>query len=459
MRSPAAGAPGRLGAAYWALCLMLISAFALGGGSRPDIESLIVLRPLAALMVGYAVWGVTAAQLRAHRFLLVMAAAIVALVVIHLILLPPLLWTRLPGRALIQAIDEAAGLQAIWRPISLVPSATWNALFALIPPAACLLLTVRLNRRERAASLPLIIGLGLVSALIGLAQSSGGPASPLYFYQFASNGADGLFANRNHQAAFLATLFPMLAVYASASREDRLDARLRAGLACAVGIFLVPLILVVGSRAGVMAMIVGLLSTPFLYRLPARASGARPPRRRLLLWGGVVAAIIAIALVTVLMGRAVAFDRIFREVATGEPRFQAWGPILRMAMEYFPIGSGIGSFREIYRVHEPRELLDLVAFGHAHNEPLELLVTGGLPAVLLLASALVAYGVAAGRWWRARKDPGSDAALAGAGIWSLLILALVSVGDYPLRTPSLACLFCVMVVWIVPRGPVVSQTK
>lgn len=448
-----------LGAAYWALCLMLVAAFGFGGGSRPDIESLIVLRPLAAAILGYAIWGVTGAQLRACRFVLIMAAAIVALVLVHLIPLPPALWARLPGRELVAAIDEAAGLQGIWRPISLVPSATWNALFALIPPAACLLLMVRLNRRERAALLPLIIALGFVSALIGLAQSSGGPASQLHFYQFGSNGSEGLFANRNHQAAFLATLFPMLAAYASASREGPPDARLRAGLAFAIGIFLVPLILVVGSRAGVIAMIVGLLSVPFLYRLPARASGRRMPGRRLLLWGVVAAAIVAMALVTVLMGQAVAFDRIFHEAGRGEARFQAWGPILRMAMEYFPVGSGIGSFREIYRVHEPRELLDLVAFGHAHNDPLELLVTGGLPAVLLLALALAAYGVAAVRWWRARKDPGSDVALAGAGIWSVLILALVSVGDYPLRTPSLACLFCVMVVWIVPRGPVEPRAK
>lgn len=452
-RPLAPGSPARLGSAFWALCALLVAAFALGGGSRPDIGSLVILRPLAALTLGYAAWGLTGAHIRSHRFLLALVAAVVALVLIHLVPLPPMLWTRLPGRGLVATIDEAAGLADAWRPISLVPSATWNALFALIPPMACLLLMVRLNRQERGALLPLVIALGLVSALIGLVQVTEGRGSLFYFYAFASNEADGLFANRNHHAAFLSTLFPMLAVYASASRRDRLDARLRAGLAVAVGIFLVPLILVVGSRAGAIAMVVGLLSVPFLYRLPRQASGQDSPRRRLLLWGSVAAAITAMALVTVFVGRAVAFDRMFRGGDAGEARFQAWGPILRMAMEYFPVGSGIGSFREIYRVHEPRELLDLVTFGHAHNDPLELLMTGGLPAALLLALALAAFGMAAVRWWRARKDSGSDVALAGAGIWSVLILALVSVGDYPLRTPSLACLFCVMVVWIVPLKP------
>ncbi|KRB82870.1 O-antigen polymerase [Sphingomonas sp. Root710] len=436
---------------------MLLAAFALGGGSRPDIESLIILRPLAALALGYAIWGMTAEPLRAHRFLLIMAAAMIGLVAIHLIPMPPLLWTGLPGRGLVVAIDAAAGLHGLWRPISLVPSGTWNALFAMLPPVACLLLMIRLNRREQEATLMLLILLGMASALLGLAQISGGPASPLYFYAFASKGVDGLFANRNHHAAFLATMFPMLAAYASASRRDRLDARLRAGLALAIGLFLVPLILVAGSRAGIMALAVGLLSIPFLYRLPAPASGRRLPRR--LLWGGVVVAMIAIVLVTVVMGRALAFDRLVRGAETEEVRFKAWGPILRMAAEYFPIGSGIGSFREIYRVHEPRALLDLTAFGHAHNDPLELLVTGGLPAVLLLVAAIAAYGVASRRWWRARKAIRVDADLAGAGLWSLLILGLASVGDYPLRTPALACLFCVSVVWMVPLGPAVSRIK
>lgn len=448
----------RPGAAYWVLCLMLIAAFGLGGGSRPDIESLIVLRPLAALILGYAVWGLSGAQLRAHRFVLIMAAAVSTLVLVHLIPLPPTLWTRLPGRELVVAIDAAAGLAGVWRPISLVPSGTWNALFALIPPAACLMLMVRLNRPEQAALLPLLILLGLASALVGLGQLSGGPGSPLYLYAFASNGVDGLFANRNHHAAFLATLFPMLAVYASASRQDRLDARLRAGLAVAIGVFLVPLILVAGSRAGIVALAVGLLSIPFLYQLPASGSGRHMVRRRLL-WGAVAAAAMALVLVTVMLGRALAFDRLFGPAETGEARFKAWGPILRMATEYFPLGSGIGSFREIYRVHEPRALLDLTAFGHAHNEPLELLVTGGVPAMLLLAVAISAYGVAARRWWRERRDAGRDADLAGAGLWGWLILGLASIGDYPLRVPSLACLFCVMAVWIVPLRTSGSSNK
>lgn len=459
MRAPATRSPARLGVAYWVLCLMLVSAFALGGGSRPDIESMIVLRPLAALILGYAIWGLTAAHLRAHPFLLGMAAVIVALVAIHLVPLPAGLWTHLPGRGLIAAIDRTAGLQTVWRPISLAPSATWNALYALIPPMACLLLMLRLKRHEREALLPVIIGLGAISALIGLAQLSGQPGGPLYFYQFTSNEAGGLFANRNHHAAFLATLFPMLAVYASASRQDRLDPRLRSGLAFALAIFLVPLILVAGSRAGVMVMIIGLMAVPFLYRSPGRVSDRRTPRRRILL-GGILAVVIAlIVLVTIIFGRAVAFNRIMQIPMTGEARFQAWGPIWRMAMDYFPVGSGIGSFREVYRVHEPYELLDLVTFGHAHNDPLELLVTGGLPAMFLLMVALVAYGGAVGQWWWTRKDAGSDVALAGAGVWGLLILALASIGDYPMRTPSLACLLCVMVVWIVPHRPVELFTK
>lgn len=447
-RSARAAGARRLGAAFWALGLSLLLVFLTGGGSRSDVSSLAILRPASALLLGFAFWGLTRAQMLRHRFILAMAAAIVAFVLIQLLPVPPALWSLLPGRSLIVDIDAAAGLGAVWRPISLVPSATWNALFSLIPPLAVLILAVRLGGEERWWIALLLIGIGLFSALLAVLQLGGDPKGALYFYRVTNEGsAVGLFANRNHQAVFLASLFPLLAAYASAARPSKVDARMRAAAALAIGVFLLPLILVTGSRMGFVTAIIGLVSVPMLYTMPASRRPLTVGRRRLL-QGLVVVGVAGIVAVTILLGRAVAFERIIAPTAAEAVRGKAWGPMFTAAMDYFPIGAGFGSFGEIFKIHEPRDLLAPTIFAHAHNDWLELLLTGGLPALLLLGIAIIAFIIMAVRWWRLRKAREGDVLLGGAGLWMLLIFAIASIGDYPLRVPSLSCLFSVIVLWI-----------
>ncbi|MCQ4504087.1 hypothetical protein NON27_28270, partial [Vibrio parahaemolyticus] len=85
-----------------------------------------------------------------------------------------------------------------------------------------------------------------------------------------TNGASapGLFANRNHQAALLTALFPLLAAFACAGVADRRTAAIRGGIALGIGAILVPLILLIGSRAGVLLLGLGLACALFVYRFP-----------------------------------------------------------------------------------------------------------------------------------------------------------------------------------------------
>ncbi len=445
---PKASATRQLDVAFWALGLLLLLMFVAGGGSRPDVSSLVVLRPASALALGFALWGMTRAQLLRHRFIFGMATAIVALVVIQLVPLPPAIWSVLPGRGLVVEIDAAAGLGSVWRPINLVPSAGWNALFALIPPLAVLLLGARLDSRGRWWVAWLLIAIGMFSALLAVLQLGSDPYGPLYLYRVTNEGsAVGLFANRNHQAVFLASLFPLLAVCASAARPSRIDARLRAAGALAIGAFLLALILVTGSRMGLLTALIGLLSVPMLYSMPRSLRTAAAGRRHLM-QAGVAIAILIVVATTIVFGRALAIERFVDPTAAETVRNQAWGPMFSAAMVYFPAGAGFGSFGDIFKVHEPHDLLATTIFAHAHNDWLELLLTGGLPAVLLLGIAMTAFIVMAVRWWRLRKGREEDVLLGGAGLWMVVIFAVASFGDYPLRVPSLACLFSVIVLWI-----------
>jgi O-antigen ligase len=436
---------------FWVLTAFLFLAFLTGGGSRDDIQSLVILRPAAVIFCGVAILGLRWDQVRAYRFLFAMTAAIFGLVILHLVPLPPSMWGALPGRGIVTEVDKTAQLGAVWRPISLVPVATWNALYSLFVPLAVLLLGVQLTREQRFQLLPVVLVLGFVSGLWGLLQSIGAPDGPLYIYEITSNGAAvGLFSNRNHHAVFLALLFPMLAVYASSGARTRDQVNRNAWLAGVVGTVAIPLILVTGSRAGLIIGVLALAIAILLFRAINSLSGtngkARPGRR----WRA-AAGILAIVLIgglTVLMARAEAFRRLFAPDQTDDLRFRIWGPITKMAWKYFPFGSGVGSFAEVYQIDEPYALLSPDYVNHAHNDWLEVYLTVGLPGLILLALAVFAFSRAVVSSFISPAGNGRGVSFARLGAVIISLLALASLGDYPLRTPSLVSVFAIAALWL-----------
>src|SRR3546814_14825252 len=68
--------------------------------------------------------------------------------------------------------------------------------------------------------------------------------------------------------------------------------------------------------------------------------------------------------------------------------------VLSMIAAYFPAGAGFGGFDPIFRLHEPFRLLKPTYFNHAHNDFLEVVLDGGLPAALLLLVAIGWYAIA-----------------------------------------------------------------
>lgn len=449
-RKPQAQSPiQNEGVAFWSLVFFLVLAFLTGGGARADVQSLVVLRPAAVVFCGIGVWGLKREQLQAHRFLFGMAAAIFALVLLHLIPLPYQLWKIFPGRELATTIDNAVGLGHVWRPISMVPPASWNAFYSLFVPLAVLLLGVQLTREQRIKLLPVLLLLGLSSGVLGLVQAIGDPYSGLYLYRITNNGsAVGLFSNRNHQAILLAMLFPMLAVYAFANIRTEDQATMRGWVAVAAAIVLVPLLLVTGSRGGLVMGVIGIGMAASLYRKP-QVDVAKKRKVQRMDWRYPLAglSVLFLGVLTTLMSRAEALQRLSASDPANDQRLQVWGPIAGMAWKYFPLGSGIGSFVEAYQIDEPRELLGPNYLNHAHNDWLEVVMTAGFAGLFLLALATAAfargifcaYGKSVGR--------GRGSAFARLGGLMIAIFALGSIVDYPLRTPSLDCVFVIALLW------------
>ncbi|WP_397575340.1 O-antigen ligase family protein [Sphingorhabdus sp.] len=435
--------------------LIVAGAFALGGSARPDVASLEILRPLAAAALGIALLSVRRAHLRSYRAPLAIALACVALAILQLAPLPGGAASALPGRGLVAEIDAAAGLASAWRPASLWPPATQNALWALLVPLSLLLTCIQLSARDQARLLAVVLAAGGVSALVALLQTIGDPQGALYFYDVTNFGsAVGLFANRNHQAALLACLIP-LAFAAARLREGNADTPGRRGrkfdprLAAAIAAtaFLVPLILVTGSRTGLLLGAVGLLSVAAVAPAGGRflaGDGFWATRKAKIALG--VAATAALVSLTVYLQRDLAIDRLI-EAEAGEGMRALILPTSRdMLAAYWPWGTGAGAFREVYEAHEPTGLLMGVYMNQAHNDWLDAALTGGLPGLAIAAVAIGAWLVRA-RQVLAGHCKDEFHALRAAGLAVLLILALASLSDYPARTPALACLLALASVW------------
>lgn len=448
----------RLGRPHNVLIAYVALVFLLGGGARDDILSLVVLRPLAVAVLGYALLVADPGRMRANRGLLLLGGAWTALVVLHLVPLPPSIWQALPGRELAAEIDRAAGLGAQWRPLSLVPHRTLNALFALMVPMAALVLAVNCSRKELRQGVPVLVALALLGALLSLLQVIGGPGNAFYLYRITnSDSAVGLFANRNHNAVFLALAIAMLGAL-HVLREPPKELRAHWGLLLGgSALALVPFLVITQSRAGLALGLVALAAWYWLQRgagrSQTRAAPGRPAVNPRILAGGIAAA--ALAGVTWAFTAGNALERLTRGgAADDELRLRIWPASLELAAQHFPVGSGIGTFVEVFEVAEPASTLGTSYINHAHNDWLELALTGGVPALALVAAGALWLALKGFRGFRGAGPV--DAVLRRLGLASLAILSLASLYDYPLRTPSLAVVFILALVWIAGSEPVTS---
>jgi len=420
-----------------------------GGGARADAQSQIIIRSLAVIMGAVALIRFWPINLAPIRFPLLFLGACLLLMAIQLVPLPPALWLILPGRELFGQIAPLTGIEQPWRPISLTPDATLNSALATLPAFAALLCFSAVSRAHYFRVLVALVALILLSGVLGLLQVST-LSSSLYFYDVTNaNSAVGVFANRNHQAAFLAMLLPILAAVAAYPNSD-ISVRFRTAMAIFSGLFILPLILVTGSRTGLVLMAVGVVVGIALWRSMPKSGSERVKGKSKRLprlpfdipYKGWILVVLGAVVVTlpILFSRAVSVQRLFAKDIEADYRIRLFWPMVDIFREFFPFGSGFGSFADIFRIFEPSSNLALQYFNHAHNDALEILIEGG---VFSLAAAIIfiVWWVLSARllWATERKAP--QALVGRLGCSMTLMLLLASLSDYPVRTPLGAVMF------------------
>lgn len=444
-QAPASRMPFILLASF--LVILLIA----GGASRTDVLGQAAVRAAAIAILAILAVRSERPDLRSVWPAVAVLGGAVALAIIQLVPLPASVWSGLPGHSILLEASRSIGEPQPWRPISISPDATRNALFSLLVPiVVVILMAFRRGDNDRKLLL-IMLGLCVVSAVLAVFQFTGGFFDNPFLNDQAGQ-IGGSFANPNHLA-----LFAAIGCFITPLASTRLAKQPVAVIGWWLGLtsLLVSAILASGSRAGLvlgaLAIGLGLLSvrdkvTQIRQSLPGKWSIGLAAVGALLL-----AAVVG---ASVVMQRATAVGRIQASETLDDGRIEIWSTVVEMIAHYFPFGSGLGSFDNAYRIAEPYANLGTKYINQAHNDVLQVILDGGAIGLVLLVGTIVWW---ARMSWLAWRVGGDRNARLGSGI--LLLVILASIPDYPARTPMIMAVCAIAGSWLARAKNARLRTK
>lgn len=417
--------------------VLLTVALAVGGAG--------VNFPLAEMALDIVALGVAAALVwrpepvrlePLSRWAMALVAAVLVLPLLQLVPLPPAIWHALPGRDIAASIDASLSADP-WRPLSLDVEGTVRAFLTLVPACVLFAACSRLPHAERRNLLLVIGGFALLGAVLGILQlASGGLMTP---YPSAHSGYPiGLFVNRNHQAVFLLLSMPVIAAVAAA-RARRSASRLPF-LVGTLALLVILAIVVVATTSRMALFLLVLALGSALLILFLRQSFSKAALPSILVLGGLAAIISWIG----------GFNRnIARFSSLHDARLDYWDDVSWALHHYGLAGTGFGTFVPVYQTAESLTGVSPAILNHAHNDFIEIVLEGGIPAIILLAAFFVLIALAAVRLARKPFDPDRAPISLAAASGIVLVLAF-SLVDYPLRMPAISCAFAVLCACLMP---------
>lgn len=423
------------------VCLLLFVLLVFGGGGSPS--PLPELACELATAVAIAAWVLIPSVQRMPeapaltvRPVFAVCALLVVIPVLQLIPLPPGLWQALPGRETLRDSLALVGAEDSWRPLSIAPLTTLASLLSLVPPLTVMIMVSRLGENARLTVITLVAGFGLVSVLLGTLQLASAGGSALMFYGQPDSGVlFGFQANRNTQADVLLCGLLALGALRGAGRRSRGRALDLAYLA--LGLLLVLAVVLTRSRTGIFLVPVALAFA----LAAAMPDGLRDFAARMT-WPR---AVMALVLLVLIAGAAVLLSKtpvlaqvVARFDFSREFRPELWTDTRFAIAQFWPVGSGLGTFAQAFQPAERLEVLDPLLANRAHNDYLELALEGGIP---LLAAWAAAQGIVLSRLVMAMRHrlvlPRPQRLFA---MGALILVALHSIVDYPLRSMAMAAL-------------------
>ncbi len=215
-------------------------------------------------------------------------------------------------------------------------------------------------------------------------------------------------------------------------------AALSARFGVAIMAFVLPLtaLLMTASRGGILATLTGLTALLVLSAI-RRSSAAGGGSAR---FAGLIG--IAVLLVTVFqMSGAGFFDRLARTGVDAQERLNVYETTLQAIKDNALLGSGYGTFQDIYPLYRNEEPYSRLVWDKAHNDYLELILGLGVPAALVfLLSLSLVFAVVLRGYFRRRRN----AIYPGIAVAGTLVLAVHALVDFSAQIQAVAMAYVML---------------
>ena len=423
----------------------LVLVLLLGGASAAGFAANTLLAVLGAALLGWALWQ--GSEIGPDKSLRRFGIAVLVLAAVQFLPLPPGLWRHLPGRETIAAGFDLLRVPQPWLNLSLSP---WHSLESLAWWIPALALFAAMRARGAPGSRDVVMTIALVagaSVLLGVMQRVAGSG---YIYEITNFGeGPGFFANSNHQGSFLLCTFALLGGQLAADyhASRRFDWRAGANFVRFVLLGLLLLgVLISGSLACLTLLVPVALALALIVRPALRVSPG--------VVGLVAVAMLGGYLAFLLYG-PVSNDLTKTGVVAGISRHDFLITGARILRDFAPLGSGLGTFQELYPSYENVAQIGTTFVNHAHDDLLEILIETGVFGLVAVIAFLAWYVPRSVMLWRGARAH-SLALGASVAIGVELVHSLV---DYPLRTAAMSSVMAIACVLLVRAAETVAQGR
>ncbi len=415
--------------------LLLFSVF--GGYHKADILPLAISNGASVALLIAGVWRLRSGfPSRSAVWACVLAILALSLMVLQLVPMPAFIWQLNGAQQIVKESLLLSGLELRTLPLSLGSEKTTQAILNLVPALAVFIATLSLDKKFIRPIVYLLIAMGIANGLLGLLQKfqGSGGASYLWLEESRIGSATGTFYNRNHLAAYLYIMLPMVAAAAiGILRDRRINGIILSIVALVFAAILVIGLGATGSRAGIALAMAAVVLSGFL----AMSKSANPTGSGGSKW------LVSLVLFGFFVVAQFGLVGILR-LAETDPITDIRTVINQVGFSTFqqmlPFGSGFGNFLLTYQLIErPEHMID-AQINQAHNDWLEIAIDGGIPAIILLGAFLLWFMAANFALWRQVGVKSEDLLLRGAGI-AIFLLLCHSLVDYPLRAQAISTIF------------------
>ncbi|MBL0253071.1 MAG: O-antigen ligase family protein [Polaromonas sp.] len=390
--------------AFFLTCIIFLFAPLIRGGNRQI--SLVVLLGLGLLLLAVLVTERTYQTLsvpstkRLWLFGSTWQSIAYALLILspiwlgifYLFPLPIDTWSSLAGRGFYTMAMQDLNIASPSKlPISLTPAATWASLLAGIPVVAIFCAALLISTETIKKLLVVLLVVTVIQVLIAILQFAFGIDSVFYFDAKVGGSVIGSFANRNHLASLLAMSLP-ICIYIfydqslkkqlnTSAPENRQKKRIILAFVMFLGFAILSMLLATLSRGGLMSGFISLGISLFIYILALGSKASRKQR--------IAYSTFAIVFITAAMLSS-GFEKIQprlgeRLLSDAEVRNTISSATLVAAAQFWPWGTGLGSFEAVFPRFQPAlNLGDRGYIEYAHNDYAQILMELGLFGALLM---------------------------------------------------------------------------